>query len=314
MGNITTDFIAATKKIHADVRAILITLRLIREDVKAISDQAVGEADSQASDQQKDHPEKEQSNRASIGSQVLNVNQSNGEQENPSKTTGSYLGDIYESFKRSFRTAKFFLELAALVVVIVYTCETKRTNDLTEASLQTSKYRFDESERTSKIRFESDQRPYVWPAKFMDFPVKIHQQIMTSVYYVNYGRTPAIKMRSGGTILVFNQTEGTLVQADRFFAMFDESRMTGGSEIIIPPGIPPDLLKSSFFDTDRSSNVPPPANQADVDEINGKDGSFAVVGVVVYDDSAGNHYRSDYCMMHLKNKLWAACTRHNEIH
>jgi hypothetical protein len=39
MGDITTDFIKATKKIHADVRAILAALHLIGNDVKAINDQ-----------------------------------------------------------------------------------------------------------------------------------------------------------------------------------------------------------------------------------------------------------------------------------
>jgi hypothetical protein len=38
MSNITTDFINATKKIHADVRTILTTLRVIGNDVKAIHD------------------------------------------------------------------------------------------------------------------------------------------------------------------------------------------------------------------------------------------------------------------------------------
>jgi hypothetical protein len=36
MSDITTDFIKVTKKIHADVRAVLTTLHLIREDVKVI--------------------------------------------------------------------------------------------------------------------------------------------------------------------------------------------------------------------------------------------------------------------------------------
>jgi hypothetical protein len=39
MSNITTDFITATKKIHADVRAILMALHLIGKDVKVIKEQ-----------------------------------------------------------------------------------------------------------------------------------------------------------------------------------------------------------------------------------------------------------------------------------
>ncbi|MGA8212659.1 MAG: hypothetical protein WB799_03645 [Candidatus Sulfotelmatobacter sp.] len=50
---------------------------------------------------------------------------------------------------------------------------------------------------------------------------------------------PAINMKSSSKILV-SYGEGTLAQADNFFAMFGENHIIGGSEIIVlaAPRIP----------------------------------------------------------------------------
>jgi hypothetical protein len=123
MGNITTDFIAATKKIHADVRAILTTLHLIQADVKVIAEKGIS------------GPEEKPPEGPPGRSKALNVDESNGEQEEAGNATGHYFEDLISSFKKSSRTSKFWFELAALAIVVTYTCETKRTNDLTEKAV-----------------------------------------------------------------------------------------------------------------------------------------------------------------------------------
>lgn len=202
---------------------------------------------------------------------------------------------------------KFWAEMVGLAVLIAYTtfaalqwCEMRKTNKLSGDALS-----------NAKTQFQQDQRPYMWPAKFIPFPVKVKEPIRVNSYYVNYGKTPALRQKSIGKILVFSG-EGTLAQADRFFATFDESKIVGGSEIIVPPGIPPDPKQSQAFATDRSDVAPVDAKA--VNEINKTDGSYAVVGVITYYDAFGNHYRSDYCAMHLANGNVAWCARHNEIH
>jgi hypothetical protein len=163
----------------------------------------------------------------------------------------------------------------------------------------------------TKEQFAKDQRPYVWPAEIVPHPPKVGEQIKANVYFVNYGKTPAINEKSAGKILLF-VGEGTLKQADAFFDTFDENKVIGGSEIILPPGVPQDAKKSPAFITTYSDATP--KDQSAIDEINRTDGSFAVVGVVTYFDSTGTHYRSNYCMMHLANGALAWCARHNEIH
>jgi PD-(D/E)XK endonuclease len=123
-----------------------------------------------------------------------------------------------------------------------------------------------------------------------------------------YGR----KQRMTGKVLLYFG-EPTLKQADTFFDSFDKSKMVGGgSEIILPPGIPPDLKKSPAFTTSRSDVIA--QDSATLDGIDKTDGSFAIVGIVTYYDSLGTFYRTDYCLMHTANGVLAWCARHNEIH
>ena len=164
---------------------------------------------------------------------------------------------------------------------------------------------------TAANNFVIDQRPYVWPAKVEELPRRVGQPIQVSVWFVDYGKTPALREKNTSKTLVYFG-EGTLAQADKFFSTLDRDHIVGGSEVIIPPGIPPDAKQSQAFSTAYSDVIL--QDQAVIDGIDKTDGSFAVVGTISYWDAAGNHYWSDYCMMHLANGLMAWCARHNEIH
>jgi hypothetical protein len=221
---------------------------------------------------------------------------------------------LKKNFWKDLTQPKTYVEFLALVFLILYTCETRRTNNLTQRSLTQSATQFTDSQKTTKEEFVADQRPYVWPAGTVTFPIKSGEQIRANVYFVNYGKTPAIKEKSSGKILLITRIEtpeeATTEFVDPFFNTFDETKVAGGSEIILPPGIPQDPKKSPAFATERSDAIV----NSGAEIISKTDGSFAIVGVVTYYDSAGTHYRSDYCMLHNANGNVMWCIRHNEIH
>ena len=162
----------------------------------------------------------------------------------------------------------------------------------------------------SKEQFAKDQRPYVWPAQLVMIPPKAGEQVRVNVFFLNYGKTPALRETSLSKVLVFTSEE-VRGQVDSYFDNFDETKISGGSVFIVPPGILPDPLKSEARTTARSDFVP--NTQADADVIQKTDFSYAVIGVVIYYDAAGTHYRSDYCAMHLADGLMAWCPKHNDI-
>jgi hypothetical protein len=130
MSNITTDFIAATKKIHADVRAILTALHLIREDVKTLRDRSIGDGDKQPS-------QKQTSDSCTVDSRssALKTNQSNRDEEESGDDSASGFRGFKERWRKSLRKPIVQLEMAALIGLALYTCETRRTNNLTTKSL-----------------------------------------------------------------------------------------------------------------------------------------------------------------------------------
>jgi hypothetical protein len=88
--------------------------------------------------------------------------------------------------------------------------------------------------------------------------------------------------------------------------------MSHDSELILPPGIPPDVHKAFDFITVFGSGSP--KDQSAIDKLNNEGGSFAIIGVIVYNDSSGKTYRSDYCIAHTSTGALMWCPRHNEIH
>jgi hypothetical protein len=168
---------------------------------------------------------------------------------------------------------------------------------------------------TTQSNFIKDQRPYVWPSAFRIVMEEVGKPIEISVWFINYGKTPAIKQRSASKVFVYFGKEDTLSQADNFFASLDRDQLSRGtgSEIIIPPGIPSDPDKSPIFITASSGDMFI-GDQVTLDKINQTTDSFLVAGSAVYEDSAGNRYWSDFCGRHLSTGAIAACPRHNEIH
>jgi hypothetical protein len=107
-----------------------------------------------------------------------------------------------------------------------------------------------------------------------------------------------MKQKSDGRIIRALPDKTLTQQADEFF---DRLAKTGfgatPSEIILPPGIPPNPIDSPAFATQRSTFFP--NDKIGVDFFIKADSAYWIIGSVSYQDSAGTPYRSDYCMMHL---------------
>ena len=80
----------------------------------------------------------EADNRETVtaGRDLVNMHESKGEENERKHGITTYFHDLRKGMAKQLRKPKFFVELLALVGLVLYTCETRRTNDLTQASLQ----------------------------------------------------------------------------------------------------------------------------------------------------------------------------------
>jgi len=139
MSDITTDFVKVTKKIVAEVRGVLSALHLIREDIKLIREQVEARGGKQSSETQAVKAEAQPTCDPRV------AERSKGNSKIP-----QFFKDITKNLWRDLRKPKTYIELGAFVFLVLYTCETRRTNTLTKTAL-----------KNSKDQFRADQRPYV---------------------------------------------------------------------------------------------------------------------------------------------------------
>jgi hypothetical protein len=139
MSDISTDFIKATNKIYAKVAAILTNLQVIEGDVKLIREQTTNNASESPSgvdaDNTQDRP------RA--------ANQSSRDKDHGKGGNGSG-SHLRKRWKKNLRKPIIQIEIAALIGLGLYTCETRRTNNLTKEALE---FQFS--------MFRSQQRAYI---------------------------------------------------------------------------------------------------------------------------------------------------------
>jgi hypothetical protein len=288
MSDVTTDFIRATKKIHADVRGILASLHLVREDVKIIREQAVEHADKERSNQHANDSDEEPAKGLVHGSQVAHANATKHKKyEGESKTRRTFR-KLKKNFWRDSKKPKTYVEFAALLFLIIYTCETRRTNNLTKSTLENSKRQFVESQDTSKRQFYADQRPYIWLTNNLGGPTFLRPPgskgddgyVVWDWHYTNYGKTPARDVR-------FNQGMQIGDEVLNKPRVFDGPEKTGAP---LPPN--KDDFTTSFFKTKISSK--------EFNRLTSNENTIVVYGHFTYTDSAGNQYETALCMYHLK--------------
>lgn len=164
---------------------------------------------------------------------------------------------------------------------------------------------------TTKHNFIADERPYVWLSTMLASDVKPNERIRVDVWYANFGKTPAIRQK-GNTSMIVAQGKDITPMIDEYFRVMHRKGIVGGSEIMLPPGIPADPTQSKAWHSILSDQII--GDQKTADTIKGTTGSFAVVGMIVYEDSSGNHYATDFCLMNLAGGALSYCPAHNEIH
>jgi hypothetical protein len=135
MSDITTDFIKATNKIYAKVAAILTNLQIIESDVKLIRDNSIKnahepEAQANARDSQGD-PEA----TICVHGNTAKGRKANRDKNNGKDEDGNGFHRFKKRWKKSLRKPVVQLEIAALIGLALYTCETRRTNELTEKAV-----------------------------------------------------------------------------------------------------------------------------------------------------------------------------------
>lgn len=211
------------------------------------------------------------------------MNETNSQEEETEEATGGYFGDLIKSFKRSTRKAKFFIELAALVVVILYTCETHRTNRLTERAL-----------KQSKQQFADDQRPYIWFVGMRAVPWTTDKKLQENIYFANFGKTPALRQRAIGRIFlgdnarreghdwIMKMRAGNLDQRDMSVAIIPQ----GG-------GIT-DFVNNGYSVTAYTETVP---NKGDVERAMTTNFGLVVVARIEYfGTDPSKRFAADICM------------------
>jgi hypothetical protein len=157
-----------------------------------------------------------------------------------------------------------------------------------------------ESLKATREYFQRDQRPYVF-ANHIDPAGLAAHLLAAKVYYLNYGKSPAMRVTRAGEILL---GDTAAKQADDWFKQVAERDHSQApwfvGEGVVPPGDtsnPVTTIITSRTPAD-SENVP-----------------YIVVMHIQYFDTFGVSYWSDICWWHLiPNMKTTYCPNHNEIH
>lgn len=201
MGNITTDFISATKKIHADVRAVLTALHLIREDVKFIRDQSATESNGEETEEE--HPSK------------LHLNA-------PKKDHNSYAAKQYALDEQRFGLEKkaFWVGTGTLVFVAMYTglsgiqsCESKRSADAAVIAADAAKGAANIAQQALTVQNRAWIEPRIEPPWDTDSQADLFKllpqldKLTFNIRFTNIGKIPAKNLRGDFGVEVLKNTE-----------------------------------------------------------------------------------------------------------
>lgn len=210
------------------------------------------------------------------------------------ETTNQHQGffpDLWTDVKTEFRRARFYVELGALIGLVFYVCETKRTNNLTQVALN-----------TSKQQFRIDQRPYVWvsePGPFLRAPHSTgntSDKLAFQFKFTNYGKSPAIHYQVDARIAIGENAWEKIV-----WKSLDADK---GS--ILPPGkvdvneaLSDQAVSEEFFKQVNSPGIMEP---------------IEVLGHIQYFGTDGTPYSSDFCFGRTPGPpMVYNCPYHNEI-
>jgi hypothetical protein len=218
-------------------------------------------------------------------------------QADAAKSQADNTKTIAEAAKSQAENTKH-LALAAADQVIKLAAGVRESHALAKAAR--------DSMAQARDNFTKDQTPYVW-ATPKEPIVKIGENIRWDIQYSNYGRSPALNMRS--CIQATWGNAGLSFLNSVHFPSMDECIGSLGSTInpksvsVLPPGYPG---YSSTFGSD-------PLTEPLFNAITSTEGGGFIYGVFQYEDKAGNLYESAFCNFRFRSGAVGACDRHNYI-
>jgi hypothetical protein len=162
--------------------------------------------------------------------------------------------------------------------------------------------------KSSEKRFALEQRPYIWFTSR-----KPIVQASTNVGWIvdseNYGRSPALKLRTCGLLMLrdtnlqplpLDQQFKTQVPAPSFGNC--RHRATNENRTLAPPG-----GKNMLVNLGRV------ITQDDVNFINSTPGALIIQAIAEYEDKMGNRYTTTSCDMWFPTGLIVACPYYNDM-
>lgn len=146
---------------------------------------------------------------------------------------------------------------------------------------------------TNKQQFAADQRPWLWIVPG-EFKVESGARVAVDVHIVNYGKTPAIQMKSSRRMILGPH-------ASKYVLPFSA---TNAPAVIVPPN-------------DRNTFLSVLSDEAITEErrnfLVSSDDTIMAFGVIDYYDIGGTHYQTDWCLTRLATGATAFCEQHNEV-
>jgi hypothetical protein len=134
----------------------------------------------------------------------------------------NFLYRLWNDSKKEMSSARFWIELFALIGLFFYVSETSRTNDLTKTAIN-----------NAQENFRLDQAPVVLVTP--DPPkVEVNEPLIWNLRYSNYGRSPARNLRTCAT--AGYGTNPSMVRVPKRDQC--EKMLTFRSITVLPQGLP----------------------------------------------------------------------------
>jgi hypothetical protein len=164
----------------------------------------------------------------------------------------------------------------------------------------------------TRKQFTSDQRPYM-VIDFRPYQITAGKPISVSLSDANYGKSPAMHVAVRRKVF-FGPNAQSL--ADQFFEQLPPSLSAGGGGMTVPPNyVPPSGADSGYAKFVATSDKA--VTNEDVLWITSHSGGVFIVGRIIYDDIAGNHYSTDFCGKTMAGETMSGdtmpCWKHNEM-
>ena len=148
--------------------------------------------------------------------------------------------------------------------------------------------------------FQKAQRPVVWVQA--NAPELTAGKLAAwSVLATNSGPVPAVRFRMCAG-LTYGLSASERINLDQ---ICPHSAMDAMGDSIAAPGVVGQNYKTGFSEV--------PLTQEMIDSMNTFSDSLAVGGVILYEDSYGNKYRSTFCMFRLANGAIGYCVKGNDL-